>query len=402
MRQNILFLVISAAFFLGSCENKHENHTVKQSKSVGYYTCSMHPSVRSKTPGDCPICGMSLIKVEQKEKVNKEQKGNFIILDKRQQLLAGIKTDTVKLKTILPASTILGSVAIDDELITTISSRVKGRIDKLYIKTSGEYLRKGSPVYSIYSEELFADEKEFLALEEKKKKGNIANKFLDDMLIASKNKLLLWGLSKNQISELERSKTASPQIIFYSQAEGYVIAVPVKEGIYVEEGTSLLRISGLKHVWVEAQIYANEKMSNNTSFQIYTATSPDEIFNGRLVFNNPSVEAGRKVQLLRIRVDNAKGKLIPGMMVYVNPKKTNKSVLAVPKSALLLEKMKTVWIMTDDNTFEQRMVDTGTENKYFIEILSGIEEGEIVVTSGAYLISSEFILKSGAGQRHDH
>lgn len=402
MRQNILFLVISAAFFLGSCENKHENHTVKQSKSVGYYTCSMHPSVRSKTPGACPICGMSLIKVEPKEKTQESKKGNFIILDKRQQLLAGIKTDTVKLKTILPASTILGTVAIDDVLITTISSRVKGRIDKLYIKTSGEYLRKGSPVYSIYSEELFADEKEFLALEEKKKKGNIASKFLDDMLIASKNKLSLWGLSKNQISELERSKTASTQIIFYSQAEGYVTEVPVKEGMYVEEGTTVLKVSGLKQVWVEAQIYANEKMGDNNSFQIYTATSPDEIFNGRLVFNNPSVEAGRKVQLLRIRVDNAKGKLIPGMMVYVNPKKTNKSVLAVPKSALLLEKMKTVWIMTDENTFEQRMVDTGSENKYFIEILSGIKEGEIVATSGAYLISSEFILKSGAGQRHDH
>ena len=114
------------------------------------------------------------------------------------------------------------------------------------------------------------------------------------------------------------------------------------------------------------------------------------------------MEEGRKIQLIRISVDNTKNKLIPGMMVYVNPKKVSQPVLSVPKSAVLLEKMKTVWIKIDETTFEQRMVETSAENKYFVEILSGIKEGEIIVTSGAYLISSEFILKSGAGQRHEH
>ena len=400
MKQKALFFLISILLSLGSCKQKAENHSEHISES--YYTCPMHPSVISSTPGSCPVCNMSLIKVEKKANPHVGHKGNFITLDKRQQLLAGIETDTVKFKTILPSSTILGTVAIDEEQVTTISSRVKGRVDKLYIKTSGVFLRKGSPVYSIYSEVLFASIKEFLALEEKIKKGNTANKFLDEMLIASKNKLLLWGLSENQISELAINKTASPQMTFYSQAEGYVTEVLVKEGMYVEEGTTLINISGLNQVWIETQIYTNEKITDNNSFQIYSATSPDEIYNGRLVFNNPSIEAGRKIQLLRISVDNAKNKLIPGMMVYVNPKKTTSSVIAVSKSAVLLEKMKTVWIKVDETTFEQRMVETGIENKYLIEILSGIKEGEIIVTSGAYLISSEFILKSGSGQRHDH
>ena len=400
MKQKIIFLFISFAFLLGSCNNKHENHTDDQ--STGYYTCPMHPSVKSKSPGACPICGMSLIKVEQKEKAHEGHKGNFIALDKRQQLLAGIETDTVKIRTLIPASTILGTVAIDEEQVTTISSRVKGRIDKLYIKTSGEYMQKGSPVYSIYSEELLADEKEFLALKEKMKTGNTTNNFLDDMLIASKNKLLLWGLSENQISELEKNNKASAKVTFFSKTGGYVSEVFIKEGVYVEEGTTLIKLYGLEKVWIKAQVYTNEKINDNNSFQIYSATSPDEIYNGRLVFNNPSIEADRKIQLLRISVDNAENKLIPGMMVYVNPKKTTQFVLAVPKSAVLLEKMKTVWIKTDSITFEQRMVKAGKENKYFVEILSGIKEGEIVVTSGAYLISSEFILKSGAGQRHDH
>ncbi len=400
MLQKITALLLAAILSLGSCKHKEENHSEHTGET--YYTCPMHPSVISSTPGSCPVCNMSLIKVEKKANSHEGHKGNFITLEKRQQLLAGIETDTVKSKIIIPASTILGTVAIDEEQVTTISSRVKGRIDKLYIKTSGEYIRKGNPVYGIYSEQLYADEKEFLSLSAKEKQGNNSNKFLGDMLTAAKNKLLLWGLTENQVSELEKNKTASSQITFYSKEEGYVTEVPVKEGMYVEEGTTLLKISGLKQVWVEAQVYTNEKFTDNNSFQIYAATSPDEIYTGRLVFNNPSIEAGRKIQLLRISVDNAKNKLIPGMMVYVNPNKNTQPVLSVPKSAVLLEKMKTVWIKTDETTFEQRMVETGTENKYFIEILSGIKEGEIIVTSGAYLISSEFILKSGAGQRHDH
>lgn len=393
-------LIFSLLLFVTGCNGKHEN---SESDAGGsYYTCPMHPSVWSNSPGVCPVCNMSLIKVERGENNHAGHEGNFVTLDKRQQLLAGIETDTAALKTIIPTSAILGTVAIDEEQVSTLSSRVKGRIDKLHIKATGAYLRKGSPVYAIYSEELFAGEKEFLALSAKKQNSNTANKLLDDMLLASKNKLLLWGLTENQIAALEQNKTASLQTTFHAPVEGYVTEVMVKEGMYVEEGMPILTSAGLKQVWVEAQLYANEKSKGGSSFRIFTETSPDEIFEGHLVFNNPSIEEGRKIQLLRLRVDNTKNKLIPGMMVYVHPKGATKRVLSIPKSAVLSEKMKTVWVLAHDNTFEQRMVETGAENKDQVEILSGIKEGEIIVTSGAYLINSELILKSGAGQRHEH
>lgn len=400
MKQKIIFLLITIFFALAGCKSNNDNHAGHDSGT--YYTCPMHPTVKSNSPGSCPVCNMSLIKVEKQNNEHAQQAGNSITIEKKQQQLAGIKTDTVKFQNIFSASSILGTVAIDEELVTTISSRVKGRLDKLYIKTSGEYIRKGNPVYAIYSEQLFADEKEFLVLSENKINSNAENKLLNDMLSASKNKLLLWGLSEKQIEELEKNKSASQQIVFYAQTEGYVTEVFIKEGMYIEVGTPLIKLAGLKQVWIEAQAYTNEKMSDNSSFQILSETFPDEIYNGRLVFINPLIEEGRKIQMLRIRVDNPKNKLIPGMMVYVSPKQNSNPVLLVPKSTVLLEKMKTVWIKTDDSTFEQRMVETGAENKYFIEILSGIKEGEIIVSSGAYLISSEFILKNGAGQRHDH
>lgn len=400
MKQIIISNIFLSILILAGCKNGHKNH---QTTSDSYYTCPMHPSVMSSTPGACPVCNMSLIKVEKKENKHASKQGNFITIEKQQQQLAGIKTDTVKFQNIFSSSTILGTVAIDEEQVTTISSRVKGRIDKLYIKTSGEYIRKGNPVYAIYSEQLFADVKEFLALSENKINSNAENKLLND-ISASKNKLLLWGLSEKQIEELEKNKSASPQIIFYAQTEGYVTDVLVKEGEYVEVGTPLIKLTSLNQVWIDAQVYSNEieKISGSNSFQVFSETYPDEIYTGRLVFSNPSLENGRKVQLLRLKVDNSKNKLIPGMMVYVSPKQNSKPVLAVPKSALLLEKMKTVWVLAHDNTFEQRMVETGVENKHWIEITSGLKPGDIVVTEGAYLISSEFILKSGAGQRHEH
>jgi Cu(I)/Ag(I) efflux system membrane fusion protein len=402
MKQKIIFLSITILFALAGCKSKNENHAGHDSGT--YYTCPMHPTVKSNSPGSCPVCNMSLIKVEKQNNEHAQQEGNFISIEKQQQQLAGIKTDTVKFQTIISASTILGTVAIDEEQVTTISSRVKGRIDKLYIKTSGEYIRKGNPVYAIYSEQLFADEKEFLALSDKRTSNTTENKLLDEMLSASKNKLLLWGLSEKQIDELGKNKSASPQIIFYAQTEGYVTEILVKEGAYVEAGTLLIKLTELNQIWIDAQVYSNEieKISGSNSFQVFSETYPDEVYTGRLVFSNPSVEDGRKVQLLRLRIDNTKNKLIPGMMVYVSPEHNSKPVLAVPKSAVLLEKMKTVWVLVHDNTFEQRMVETGAENKYWIEILSGLKEGETVVTEGAYLISSEFILKSGAGQRHEH
>ncbi len=390
----IVFLIL-----ICSCKQNTENHL--EHDSTSYYTCPMHPSVVSQSPGVCPVCNMSLIKVDKVAANHSGYNKNIITLDSRQQQLAGIITDTVKLNIINPGTDILGKVSLDETLVTSINSRVSGRIDNLLIRASGEFIQKGSPLYEIYSEELLADEKEFILLTEKVQLNPNPNLFLDGLLTASRNKLILWGLTSGQISELTRTKSVSPQMTFYSPVEGYVTDVLITEGMYVKEGSPIIKIASLSHVWVEAQIYSNESV-NGKIFKIVTSTTSDESFEGRLVYSNPVLEAGRKYQLLRIKVENIKGILIPGMMVYVTTLQQSQPLLSVPKSAVLLEKMKTVWVKVDETTFEQRMVETGNSNENFIEILSGIKENEIVVSSGAYLINSEFILKSGAGQRHKH
>ena len=203
---------------------------------------------------------------------------------------------------------------------------------------------------------------------------------------------------------MESSGNASSLITFYSPEAGYVSEVQITEGMYVEEGSPVFKIISLGRVWIEAQVYSNEikKVAGNKDFDIFSESNPDEIYNGALVYNSPEILEGKKIHSLRISVSNSNGTLIPGMPVYVNPKKTTRQVLAVPKSAVLLKKMKTVWILAHENTFEQRMVETGAENNYWIEITSGLKPGDVLVTEGAYLINSEFILKSGAGQTHVH
>ena len=399
--KQIISGILFCLLILTGCKNGHENH---EATSDSYYTCPMHPSVVSSTPGACPVCNMSLIKVEKKENQHAGQQGNFISIDNLKQELAGIKTDTVRLRIITSASTIIGTVAIDEEQVKTICSRAKGRVDKLYIKTTGVFLKSGSPLYSIYSEQLQSDKKEYLSLLEKLKPANTTAELTKELVNAAKNKLLLWGLTEKQISELQASGKSSPLITFYSPEAGYVTEVNIIEGMYVEEGSPLVKITSLNQVWVEAQLYSNEVSGiiESKTFQVFSESNPEETYKGTLVYNNPIVEEGKRVHLLKIRVNNSGGKLIPGTLVSVIPEKSFANVLAVPKSAVLLEKMKTVWVLAHDNTFEQRMVKTGAENNYWIEILSGLKEGEIVVTDGAYLISSEFILKSGAGQRHEH
>ncbi|CAG0994992.1 Cation efflux system protein CusB [Flavobacteriales bacterium] len=401
MKNFIYSTALITIFIFTGCKNGHENH---EATSDSYYTCPMHPSVVSSTPGACPVCNMSLIKVEKKENIHAGQQGNFITIDKRQQELAGIKTDTVKPRNIASTSSIIGTVTIDEDQVKTISSRVKGRIDKLFIKTTGVYLKNRSPLYSIYSEQLQADEKEYLSLLQKSKTVSTTTKLTNELVSAAKNKLFLWGLTEKQISEIETSGKTSPLITFYSPESGYVTEVNITEGMYVDEGSSLIKITSLNQVWVEAQLYSNEisGIAESKIFQIFSESNPEEVYKGILVYSNPIVEEGKRIHLLKIRVNNSGGKLIPGTLVSVIPEKSIANVLAVPKSAVLLEKMKTVWVLAHDNTFEQRMVETGSENKFWIEITSGLKQGDIVVTEGAYLISSEFILKSGAGQRHEH
>lgn len=330
-------------------------------------------------------------------------KGDTLHLSGRQELLANIKIDTAQLIAISDLDHLLGTAAVDQEKVTVITARVKGRIEKLYVRNPGEYIRKGQAIYQIYSEILFADINELiLTLQQTDKK--ILNETLSKTLLdASRNKLKLWGLSGKQIEEIERTKKAYPYINFYSPASGVVTELALREGEYVEIGSPVARIADLSTLWIETQVYSNEvnviskKPEVLVSFEAY----PSEIYKAVLVFNNPTLEENKKINLVRFRIENKNQKIKPGMMANVRFDKSNKKSVVIPKSSLVVGKLKFAWVKTGNNMYERRMVETGIENVKEVEVLSGISEGELVVILGGYLLNSELILRQGGLKGHD-
>lgn len=323
----------------------------------------------------------------------------MIMLTEREEQEINLKVDTVKTKPIAEYSTLLGTTNFDERKITVVTSRVNGRLDKVFVQDRQQWIAKGQPLYAIYSEELLSYENELLNALAQSAGFSSMQDVAGQMIEGARKKLLLWGMTSEQVAELERTKTASPLIIFYAPVSGTLVDISVAEGQYVQTGTPLYRIADLSQLWIEAQVYANELswLSSKASISVELDAYPGESFSVKPVFGNPVIEPNQKISLVRFLIQNQHGKIKPGMMAYVNIKRNEKKALVIPKSSLLIGAMTTVWLRAPDGMYESRIVETGIQNKNEVEVINGLEEGEIIVTSGAYLLNSAMILKKGAG-----
>lgn len=326
---------------------------------------------------------------------------DMITLTKQDEQRANITIDTVKVKAIAEYTTLLGTTSFDERNVTVLTSRIRGRLDSLFVRNPEQWVAKGQPLYAVYSEELLSYENELLNALQQQSQFNNMGQVIDQLVEGAKKKLLLWGMSGEQIAELEKKREASPVITFFSPVSGTLTDLSVSEGQYVETGTPLYRIADLSKVWVEAQMYTselkwlNEKPVITLEFDAY----PDEIFSAVPVFDNPAIESDQKISMIRVVVNNRNFKLKPGMMAYVNIKRNEKKTVVIPKSSILIGNMTTAWVKTGDGMYENRIIELGLQNKKEVEVTSGLSEGELIVTNGAYLLNSALILKKGAGMQ---
>jgi len=324
---------------------------------------------------------------------------DMITLTKQDEQYANILVDTVKIKTIAEYTTLPGKTSFDERKITVVTSRIRGRLDKLFVRNPQQWVATGQPLYAIYSEELLSYENELLNALQQQAQFSSMKQVVDQMVEGAKKKLLLWGLTSEQISALEKEREASPLVTFYSPVSGTLVELSASEGQYVETGTPLFRLADLSQLWIEAQIYTSElgwlreKPSITAEFDAY----PGESFTVVPVFDNPTVEADQKISLVRFMLTNRSHQLKPGMMVYVNVKRNEKKTVVIPKSSILIGNMITVWVKAGDGMYESRVIQLGVQNKKEVEVISGLKEGELIVTSGAYLLNSALVLKKGAG-----
>lgn len=330
-------------------------------------------------------------------------KGDTLHLYERLELLANIVIDTVQKNAISNLDYLVGTAAVDQEKVSLVTTRVKGRIEKLYVRNTGENIKKGQLLYQIYSEGLLSDITELLLTLEQSEQAVLEKQLSQKLLNASRTKLKLWGLSSKQIKEIEQKRLVQPYLNFYSPVSGIVTDLMIREGEYVEIGSSVAKVADLGTLWVETQVYSNEvnAISQKLDVSVFFEAYPTRVYTASLVFNNPALEENRKINLVRFRIENKDEKIKPGMMANVRFENSTKQAVVIPKSALVVGQMKFAWVKTGDNMYERRMIETGIENVKDVEILSGIEEGELVVTSGGYLLNSELILRQGGLQGHD-
>lgn len=388
-----LFLFTTSVMLKGCTGDDHHEH----SAAGEYYTCPMHPTVRSDRQGVCPVCNMTLVKASS---IAQDTAANTIQVIKEQQPLANIKVDTVKMGTINDGLVLLGTTSYNENNTSVITSRAKGRIEKLVKRNPGETISRGELLYTLYSEELLAAEKEYITALDQKDKYPNEDKALDVLLNASRTRLLLAGLTVGQVNELEKKRAVHTSIPFYSEAAGVIIEMPVKEGEYVGTGTVIYSLADLSTVWVDAQLYSNEA-------SLPAGTKAEAEIGGRkyeaiVELVTPALETNTKISMLKMRIDNKDKSLKPGMMATVQMKGEERKALMIPNSALIPGKMPVVWVKVGPELFEYRMVKLGMQGPGYAEVVEGLKAGDLLVTSGAYLVNSEFILKKGAASLHDH
>ncbi|HEX9513074.1 MAG TPA: efflux RND transporter periplasmic adaptor subunit [Puia sp.] len=390
----VLSPILLFVLLLASCQTGTKN-TAKSDPDV-YYTCSMDPQVVESKPGKCPICHMELTAVHKSQQQNPDE----IKLSPEQIQLGNIQVDTIRSGSIGTETVLTGAVNFDQSALNSVSARISGRIEKLYYKNIGDPIPKGARLYDLYSEDLNNAQQEYLLILQKQKAlGNSIVNY-NDLAQSAQNKLLLWGMTESQITALAATGKAATTTPFYSTAGGTITELDVKEGDYVTEGGTIIKMANLSTIWVEAQVYTSQLSAFNPkgTVNIQFPDLPGKTLQGKITFVNPEVNPDNRINLVRVAVPNKDNLLRPGMPAYVTVKDPQRKMLSLPSDAVLRNgSMTTIWVETAQNTFKSRMVETGQEGEGFIEIKSGLQPGDAIVISGAYLLQSEYVFRNGSG-----
>ena len=391
------YTLISIILLILSCRER--NPQIVQDNG-NYYTCSKHPQIHQDKPGKCPICGMILIRVKKEEGSSLD---SGLVLSDQQIQLGNIRVDTIGSHRIGDRMVLNATLNMDESKTITVNTRIAGRIEKLYVKTTGDFIHQGERLYDLYSETLNNAKQEYLLALEKQKVLDNSTIDFKRLVESSRNKLLLWGMHEDQITELAQTKRNSTVTSFYSPSDGYVSNLESHEGDFVTEGATIVRLANLSTLWAEAQVYATQlSQIDHEASAVVQIPALSLNVPGRIAFVNPEMNPSARIDLVRIVIANPGGLLKPGMPVYVVLKNRQSMALTLPVDAVIRnEKGDLVWLMTGRNRFKPILVKTGLEDGQQVEISAGLQPGDIVVTSGAYLLNSEYIIRHGSGPLAD-
>lgn len=389
----LLFLGCTVIGF-GSCTHDEQSKSASQEK----FTCPMHPQIMNDGPGTCPICKMDLVPV------NASGGKNELTLSESQIQLANVRTMKINSSGFKTSKILNGRLLANENRSEVISARYAGRVDRLFVKETGRQVSKGQALYQIYSEQLQTLQQDYL-LQLKQVAAFPTEKIYQSMRDAAKNKLRLFGYTDAQIQALNQGTALKPLLTVYSKSSGIVKELNIAEGQYLSEGSQVMKLESFDQLWLEMDIYPSEmqeiKTGTKVNFTVNGIQDKEQL--ATIDFISPEMDPSTQILKARAVVSNS-GLMQPGMQVSVFlPKAEVASALSLPLEAVVRdEKGAHVWIKTRTNTFSPKMVRTGEEDQDRILIVSGLENSSEVVISGAYLLSSEFILKKGVNTMSAH
>lgn len=366
-------------------ETEHNHNEVSETNQM--WTCSMHPQIMQPEPGDCPICGMDLIPAESgSDGLLADQ----FKLTENAMALANIQT-TVVGKGNVDGNTLKlsGKIAENEEANAVQVSYFSGRIERLNISFTGEEVRKGQLLATIYSPELYAAQQELITASSLKESQPALYK-------AVRNKLKLWKLSEHQINQIEETQKIKENFPVYATVSGTVTEKLVEQGDYIKQGQPLLKIANLNTVWANFDVYENQidLFKKGQEVLVTTNAYANKEFKGKVDFIEPILNTKTRTVTLRVVLNNKNDVFKPGMFVTANIERVSRSndeVLTIPASAVLWTgERSVVYLKTnpDQTVFEMREVVLGNQIGNEYEVLEGLFVGNEIVTNGTFTVDA--------------
>jgi RND family efflux transporter MFP subunit len=390
---------------------KHE----PEQRRVLYYVDPMNPNNRSDKPGKAPD-GMDLVPVYTDEAATEDTLrapgyASVKISHDRQQMM-GVTIEEAKLMNLEDSIRTVGRVVPDETRLHHVHTKFEGFIEDLFVDYVGKFVREGQALFSIYSPELVATQKEYLlALRAQDQFGPVGSSTGlagIDLVGSARQRLSQWDVSADQIAQIEKTGQPIKALNMYSPVTGFVTGKTATHGMRAMPGDSLYDIMDLSTVWVLADVYEVNLpfVRMGQAAEMRLTYQPGKVWKGRVAYIPPTVEEKTRTVKVRLEFSNAGGALKPEMYADVEFKGSLGKVLAVPESAVLSTGERTlVFVTNGEGTFEPREVTTGMKVRNYYEIKSGLSAGEKVATGANFLIDSESKLKaaiSGAGSAHQH
>ena len=419
---NKIYILLFISFLAISIGCEKSNSPDATSQSQEHYTCPMHLDVKQEGPGQCPICNMNLIKAEgtnespqsSPEKVIKTNKQHDHLDKTVRQAEAGEIITKVKLKksqlthfepAFFPVTKIkmqktirlLGSVLSSENRQSHIAARVDGRIEKVYVQSTGSFIQIGDPVVDLYSPQLITAGQEYLLA----KKSHQASPSEDSNSLQnqSEQRLKTWGIKKFQYESWFKKNKIPQKITIYSPARGTVQQKNATVGKYFKEGEHFFELSDLKDIWVEMDVYEHNAslVQLNQTVQMQFTALPGDILSGKIDFIDPILNKNSRTLKIRTTISNKDGKLKPGMVANATLNvQLEEPSLVIPRTAVIdTGKRKVVWTQENTNTFQSKIIHTGHESEGYIEVKAGLVEGEKVVMEGNFLLDAQAQLFGG-------